>query len=242
MINDYYVPPENFKNPPAIYVRVEGVQKPIDIKPLPIENSNKPSADDLKKAAISIKDIFEDGFQWNDIASLMKFSLKYVENFFTLDGSEKKEAVLEIIDYVIDETDTPYLPDFITDPIFKALADSFVNIIMPDSIDKIAPNKKIEGEITLDDIEEFVNDIKEGFKDGFQVHDIANITIETIKFTSEFIDTTVNEKKQIAKDIVNELIESIEIPFVPENFSDSILKALADGFIDVSVDSLEEIL
>ena len=51
MINDYYAPPENFKNPPAIHVTVEGVQKPMDIKPLPIEKPNKPSAEDLKKAA-----------------------------------------------------------------------------------------------------------------------------------------------------------------------------------------------
>ncbi|NGX32814.1 MAG: hypothetical protein K1060chlam4_00867 [Candidatus Anoxychlamydiales bacterium] len=241
MINDYYVPPEDFKAPPAIYVNVEEVQKSMDIKPILVEKSNKPTDDDLKNAAISIKEIFEDGFEWRDIASLMKLSLEYVDNFFTMDGLDKKEAVLEIIDFVIDETDTPYLPDCITDPIFKALASSFINIIMPDSIDTISPNKKVEGEITLNDIEEFVSDIKEGFKDGFELHDIANITIETIKFTSEFIDTTVDEKKEMAKDIVNELIESIEIPFIPENFSDSILKALADGFIDASIDTLEEL-
>ena len=188
MINDFYVPPEDFKAPPAIYVNVEEVQKPmdikplpIDIKPLPLEKPNKPTEEEYKKAAISIKEIFEDGFQWRDIASLMKLSLEYADNFFTMDGLDKKETVLNIIDFVIDETDTPYLPDCITDPIFKALANSFVNIIMPDSIDTISPNKKIEGEITLDDIEEFISDIKEGFKDGFQLHDISNITIETIK-------------------------------------------------------------
>ncbi|NGX43870.1 MAG: hypothetical protein K1060chlam3_00026 [Candidatus Anoxychlamydiales bacterium] len=241
MMNDYYVPPEDFKTPPAIYVTLEEVQKPMDIKPLLVEKSNKPTDEEYKKAAISIKEIFEDGFQWRDLASLMKLSLEYVNNFFTMDGLDKKEAVLNIIDFVIDETDTPYLPDCITDPIFKALASSFVNIIMPDSIDTIAPNKTIESEITLDDIEEFISDIKESFKDGFQLRDIASITIETIKFTSEFINTTADEKKQITKDIVNELIESIEISFIPENFSDSILKALADGFIDASIDTLEEI-
>ena len=122
MINDYYVPPEDFKAPPAIYVNVEEVQKSMDIKPILVEKSNKPTDDDLKNAAISIKEIFEDGFEWRDIASLMKLSLEYVDNFFTMDGLDKKEAVLEIIDFVIDETDTPYLPDCITDPIFKALA------------------------------------------------------------------------------------------------------------------------
>ncbi|NGX49232.1 MAG: hypothetical protein K940chlam5_00828 [Candidatus Anoxychlamydiales bacterium] len=31
MINDHYVPPEDFKTPPAIYVNVEEVQKPMDV-------------------------------------------------------------------------------------------------------------------------------------------------------------------------------------------------------------------
>ncbi|NGX33689.1 MAG: hypothetical protein K1060chlam1_00029 [Candidatus Anoxychlamydiales bacterium] len=43
-----------------MYVTVEETQKP-----------NKPTEDDLKKAAISIKDIFEDGFEWKDIATLI---------------------------------------------------------------------------------------------------------------------------------------------------------------------------
>ncbi|NGX33690.1 MAG: hypothetical protein K1060chlam1_00030 [Candidatus Anoxychlamydiales bacterium] len=112
---------------------------------------------------------------------------------------------------MIDETDAPYLPDFITDPIFKILAEAFINIIMPDSIDKIAPPKNVEGEITLDDIEEFVKEIKENFEDGFQLHDITNITCQTLQFACGFINTTTDEKKQTAKDIVNELIESISI-------------------------------
>lgn len=241
MMNDQYVPPEHFINPPAIYVTVEGVEKPIDIKPLPVENPNKPTTDDYKTAANSIKEVFADGFQWHDIATLMKLSLKYIDDFFNLDGLDKKKAVLEIIDFVIDETDTPYLPDFITDPIFKALANEFVNIIMPDSIDKITPTNKMDSEITLQDIEEFVKEIKEEFEDGFQIQDIADITCKTLQFACGFMNTTADDKKQTAKDIVEELIKNISIPFIPESFSDSILTALADGFIDISVDVLEEV-
>ena len=111
---------------------------------------------------------------------------------------------------------------------------------MPESINQLIQIKRIDDEISLQDIEEYIGEIKETFKDGFQVHDIAKITFQTIEFTCQFVNTTLDEKKQTAKDIVDELIESISIPFIPENFSDTILKALADGFIDVSVDVIED--
>ena len=61
-----------------------------------------------------IKEAFADGFQFSDIACLVQLAAEFSE-LFQLDGEEKKELALRVAGKVIDETDTPWLPD----PLFE---------------------------------------------------------------------------------------------------------------------------
>ena len=78
--------------------------------------------------------------------------------------------------------------------------------------------------------------------DGFQWHDIADITIETIKFVHQFIDATLDDKKQTAKDIIDRIIENTNIPLIPDEFADPILKSIANGFIDNIITAIDVII
>ncbi|NGX63119.1 MAG: hypothetical protein KR126chlam6_00526 [Candidatus Anoxychlamydiales bacterium] len=232
-----YVPPEEVTNPPA-YIMVEETKKDIDPS-IKIKSSDMPTHEDYQKILSSLNDVFTDGFQWQDIAVIMKFSSNYLKDYFSLDAQKKKEAVLAIIDYIIDNTDTPYLPDFITDPIFKILASSFVDIVIPEPDTENKYFAETKDEISPENVSEFIDEIKQEFSDGLEIKDIATITQKTISFVQQFIYADTDEKKLLAKEIVAEFIETLSIPLLPNHFSHTILIYLANGFIDNVVGIVE---
>lgn len=70
-----------------------------------------------------IKQMFSDGFQWADLITSIRIIMESVELLSGLGGQEKHELAMEIVKKVVKETDTPYLPDGLTDPILIALAE-----------------------------------------------------------------------------------------------------------------------
>ncbi len=77
------------------------------------------AAAQIKEHADEILKAFEDGFQWSDVFALVPHAMEIVESVGDMSGPEKEESALGIIDYVIDATDTPWLPDNLTDPLLK---------------------------------------------------------------------------------------------------------------------------
>ena len=62
---------------------------------------------------------FDDGFQWSDFWEIVPQASEIVKDLGEMTDEEREEAILMIVDYVIDETDTPWLPDDMVDPILK---------------------------------------------------------------------------------------------------------------------------
>jgi len=245
MIADYYVPPKDDTNPSAYYVNVGEASKALEVsfskKPYlkKINFLTNPTEDDLKNCATAIQEIFADGFQWGDISDVMKLSIQYLNNFLSISLTDKRACVLKIFDYVIENTDTPYLPDYYFDPIFSILAEAFVNVVIPDSVDEIIPYDKITGDFSSELISEFTEELKNDFADGFQWSDVAAITGKSIKFVHQFLDTSKADKKQVAKDIISSVIEHTDIPYVPDFLVDSLLNEIACGFVDNIVDAVD---
>ena len=73
----------------------------------------------IEEHAQAVLAVFEDGFQWSDFWTIIPEAVKVVGELGEMTPGEKKEAVLMIVDYVIDETDLPWLPDDMIDPILK---------------------------------------------------------------------------------------------------------------------------
>lgn len=69
--------------------------------------------------AQKIMENFDDGFQWADFWEIVPQAVEIVKDLGEMTEGEREEAALLIIDYVIDETDTPWLPDNMVDPILK---------------------------------------------------------------------------------------------------------------------------
>lgn len=77
------------------------------------------TAEQIKQHADKLMEAFADGFQWSDVFNLVPEAMEIVQAAGSMTGAEKEESALAIIDYVIDNTDTPWVPDSLTDPILK---------------------------------------------------------------------------------------------------------------------------
>jgi len=77
------------------------------------------TAAQIKNHAEKAMEAFADGFQWSDIITLVPVVMEIVGSVTEMTGAEKQESAEGILDYVIDETDTPWLPDSFVDPILK---------------------------------------------------------------------------------------------------------------------------
>jgi len=73
----------------------------------------------VQKHAADVLELFEDGWQWTDIFEIVPKVMEIVEEVRGMTGPEKSAAAEKILDHVIDETDIPWLPDSLVDPILK---------------------------------------------------------------------------------------------------------------------------
>ncbi|MFA6118733.1 MAG: hypothetical protein WCT85_01645 [Parachlamydiales bacterium] len=230
-----YQPQENLNSTNFHYALVAATQVNQESKPFNL--LSKPTDADYKECALTIVSIFADGFQWNDIAQIMKLSLEYLNHYYSLSAEEKKAGAIAIVNNIIDLTDTPYLPDNIFDPVFKVVMESFIEVIMPSNQSSDIVTAPRSGSITDNDIVDFVKNLKDAFSDGIQAKDLATVTNLSLQFVNQFANTSANEKKQAASNIIGNIIDEIPLTkYVP--YSSKILKNLSDGFIDGMLDSI----
>ena len=224
-----YVPPEKIQaNEEPTYLDSPIAIEENKFNPYTIEPTDK----DLLDIAYEIKALFDDGFQWKDIASMMKISIDYLDDFLDLSIDQKRDALIKIFNHLVDITDVPFIPDSFIDPIFKKVIPSFVPIILPDSFDELFP--KIYNPETLDEkaAVEYGKRIIATFDDGFQWMDIAVVARYSISICSEFISLTTQEKIDLAKGIISYIIDETDFPKVPDFMIDPIVEELSHGFIE----------
>lgn len=190
------------------------------------------SFQDYRNCAASLKEIFADGFQWHDIADIMHLGLKYFTNFFELTPQKKRDAILKAMDFLIDITDTPLLPDSIFDPIFKVAIGSLAYLLVPDDDTNITPKEKVLESPTEEIIQNTIREAVLEFQSGLDWSDIAKITKKALIFVNTYQNLSNIEKANIAQRIVNDIIDNIPTPLINNESSDEIFKDLAKGFID----------
>ena len=77
------------------------------------------TAGQIETHAKKLMESFEDGFQWSDVFTIVPAAMEIVGSVKEMTGAEKEESALGILDYIIDNTNTPWLPDSMTDPLLK---------------------------------------------------------------------------------------------------------------------------
>ncbi len=179
---------------------------------------------DHRRYAKEIVKIFHDGFQWQDLGSMIVQCYSFMKEFPHLSFDMRVQSVIKIMEYVIDFTDTPYLPDGLTDPILKKMITPFVTLIAPDNLQHLQPPKKIHGSPSEEDIQSYEEQILQPFKDGFHWRDLASVVYYSVGFAAQFADLSLDNQCNLCYAIVDHIIEKTDTPYVLDSFSDPIFK------------------
>ena len=91
------------------------------------------------EAVEKIKEAFADGFQLRDLATLIGVVVSVAE-LFELTGEEKRAVAIRLGERVIRETDTPWLPDSLTDPLMIRFLPTVIDLVVDATKGKIAVN------------------------------------------------------------------------------------------------------
>lgn len=86
--------------------------------------------------AEEIAKAFSDGLQIEDINAVSKSALK-LSQIPGLPKEEKRALAIKLIEHVIDITDTPWLPDAITDPWIKKFVPGLIDLLVDSSQGKL---------------------------------------------------------------------------------------------------------
>ena len=198
------------------------------------ELPDSPSDDDLLNRAKEIQAIFADGFQWSDLGDMIKQSYEFIVKYQKMSSEEMRDAVVGIISHLIDLTDTPYLPDRFTDPLFKAMVPPFVDVFGHFIATNVGQLPTVESEKpSPEKLMEYAKTIKAAFDDGFQWSDLAVAVQSSIEFMGSFPFLPVEEKKECVVEIVNHVIDITDTPKLPDSYIDPIFKSMVPSFVEV---------
>jgi len=87
------------------------------------------TAAQIEEHAQKILEKFEDGWKWSDLFEIVPEIMEIVGDIREMSNEEKHESAVAIADYVIDNTDTPWLPDSLTDPILKKAVHYMIPVV-----------------------------------------------------------------------------------------------------------------
>lgn len=92
--------------------------------------NHHPTDRDVEDAITGFFSQLQDGFTIDDIPRCISYSVKFFSIYNSLSREEKASAAKKLLAKVIDVTDTPYLPDFIFDDLFKKIGNQVIDYLL----------------------------------------------------------------------------------------------------------------
>jgi|GEM_PF-1084570 len=200
---------------------------------------NSRELDPLYEFSVELVNSFKEGFSWKDCVKIINESLNFIKENQNLTIEQQKEKVNAIMGHLIDLTDTPYLPDSYTDPIFKAAIAPVIDFIVAMNGEgfEIIPTLHFE-KANQKTFKAFTEKLKETYGDGFQWSDLAVYLKESTSFVLGFNNLSRDEMKSFLRDIINRLIDITDTPFLPDALIDPVLKAFTSPLVESIFSSL----
>lgn len=91
-----------------------------------------------------LRNAFADGFQFEDVNVVLKAAVSFAQ-VAELTGPERKALALQVLERVIDTTDTPWLPDNWTDPLMKKLLPGLIDTVVDAAQGKLGITEAPQG-------------------------------------------------------------------------------------------------
>lgn len=98
------------------------------------------TAEWLKKKTKEVTAVLDDGFQYTDLFKMIPVAMEIVEGVRGISGEEKLATFVSLMTKVIEETDTPWVPDALVDPIMVSLLEPLAEMAIKFSKGEVAVN------------------------------------------------------------------------------------------------------
>jgi hypothetical protein len=204
---------------------------PSHLMSLAVAPRAKPEDADLARGAEQLAALWQDGFQWSDLGAMIGLSVRFLNGFLEMSDADKRAAIIQMIERMIDQTDTPYLPDAYTDPLFKAMVPPFVDLFLPASAQPPLSRQPL-APLTAEAVRATGSEIIASFQDGFQWADLGNAVQGIVRLARAYERLSSQERKTFAKQVIDDVIDHTDTPYLPDSFTDPIFKQLAYGVIE----------
>lgn len=175
-----------------------------------------------------------EGFSLRALMRLIKESVIFVKQESSCGAEKQKEHIGILVDYIIDKTDTPFLPDDYTDPFLKALSrpliDVFIKVIERNF--EILPSLS-EEEFSKQRLDLFITKMQETYADGFQLSDLVVYIEQTFSFVLGFTSLERAQQKEACVYGLNVFIDQVPVPMVPSMIAGPVLKSLSSSLVEM---------
>ncbi len=203
-------------------------------------NASPVSKEEVDFYANQITERIKGELGWSEIPIVVNYACKIIDSWKNFSIADRKTGIIAILDKVIDDTDTPFMPDDITDPLMKsmvsAIADLFLTKDVLDVLDFPIP-KDFKNKANCESAADL---ICKRFDDGFQWSDLFYIIRVSIKFGLEVDSMTWREREDLMNNIIDIVIDRTDTPYLPDAFTDPIFKSFAHSLIKEFVEFLQK--
>jgi hypothetical protein len=170
-------------------------------------------------------------FYPQDLISLIKKAQCMLDAKYNLSIQDKRIAIRQIMNIIIDETDTPFLPDFLSDPLFKEMVDPFVRLLVTEDHNSTCYHP-IDGDPTIADIVRFTDSLVKQTDGRLYLRDLPNWVNEIALEVNRYHQISTKEKIACGKYMYNYFIDRTDTTYLPDFLIDPILKQLGSSLIE----------
>ncbi len=191
------------------------------------------SDDDLLNCAEQIVKAYQGGFDWADLGPVVQIAIDFINSYTKMSHAEKKESILNILHYVVDIVETPYLPENISEPIFNMIVPPFVDLTMQAFNGQIHALRSIPDKPSHELLSIVAVDLFATFNDNVEWEDLAKATSLAFQFMYSFYSLDNIEVRQGVIEILDDLIQLTDPISLPEGFIEPVFKAMVPSFVDI---------
>jgi len=203
----------------------------------------KASRADLFQLAHILHEEYPNGFTWKDYATMIDICIDYLHDCSEMTLFGKREAILTTLNYVIAQTQQPFLPESSLDPLFESLIVPFIDLALEARIGKITLRTERPEQIkafrteklTMDRLQEFSKEITRLWQSGYKWHDFAQAARVSILFLLTFEDISRFEIREGLITILQTLIDKADSEHLPEDFNEAIFNTFIEAFSEVLI-------
>lgn len=242
------LPPESMDEEPLIpYVEeaqeyaTEIIQDeivyPLEEAPValfPLEKDHATRAD-LFRLAHFLHEAHSQGITWKDYATMIDTAIDYLASCTQMSNSDKRNAIVTTLNYVIAQIEMPFLPEGTFEPLFESLLIPFIDLALETRSGCLTVESFREERPTIERLRTFAQGMTHLWQSSLNWDDFAQATRLSIAFLLTFEDTSRTDLCTGMRDILQMLVETTAPHHLPEDFNEEIFYAFTGAFSEVII-------